>query len=287
MMRRCLRGALLASLATSLTFEGVKNARRLSGAAQKLPVLRTATLDNATQSDAAALLDLVVIDLRNEDEVAKGARKRSDAARDFYARREPSLRRRPLLGDIDGFWTAVAEEAPPLLWPRVALLWSARPLNAALSRALEDGGNAMLYKAILASAPRTVGKAVLDVVDGVEGGETVLFHCQKGKDRTGIVAALLEEVCGVDRAETVAAYAASGGFLGGEDALPPAPAETRGLSDDPEVDWSRFRGSPPEAIEQTLAWLDARHGGAARYLATQCGVPEAKLATLRRLAAEA
>ena len=64
-------------------------------------------------------------------------------------------------------------------------------------------------------------------------------------------------------------------------------AHPDGLSDDPEVDWSRFRGSPPEAIEQTLAWLDARHGGAARYLATQCGVPEAKLATLRRLAAEA
>ena len=48
----------------------------------------------------------------------------------------------------------------------------------------------------------------------------------------------------------------------------------------PAVDWSRLRGSPAAAMEETLAWLDATHGGAAAYLAS-AGVPAACLARLR------
>ena len=96
-----------------------------------------------------------VIDLRNDDEIAKGAKARSEAAREYYDAAPVSSA--PFLGDIDAFWGGVSANAPPLpLWPRVSMLWSARPLNAALSRALEDGGNAALYGAILDSAPTTV-----------------------------------------------------------------------------------------------------------------------------------
>ncbi|KAH8053061.1 tyrosine phosphatase-like protein [Aureococcus anophagefferens] len=240
---------------------------------------RTATLDNATAADVAALRDVArVIDLRNDDEVAKGAKARSEAAREYYDAAPVS--NAPFLGDIDAFWGGVSANAPPLpLWPRVSMLWSARPLNAALSRALEDGGNAA-YAAILDSAPTTVGRAFEEVVACVDAGDTVLFHCQKGKDRTGILAALLEEACGVARADTVASYGLSGALLGGDDALPAATGKRKD-PDDPEVDWSRFRGSPPDAIADTLSWLDARHGGAAKYLVDACGVDAASLATLR------
>ncbi|KAH8071368.1 glutathione S-transferase [Aureococcus anophagefferens] len=252
---------LLVAAARALTFEGVKNARRLAGAAANLPVWRTATLDNATAADVAALRDVArVIDLRNDDEVAKGAKARSEAAREYYDAAPVS--NAPFLGDIDAFWGGVSANAPPLpLWPRVSMLWSARPLNAALSRALEDGGNAALYVAILDSAPTTVGRAFEEVVACVDAGDTVLFHCQKGKDRTGILAALLEEACGVARADTVASYGLSGALLGGDDALPAATGKRKD-PDDPEVDWSRFRGR-----RRRSRWLaDARHGGAAKYL---------------------
>ena len=125
-----------------------------------------------------------------------------------------------------------------------------------------------------------MGRAFEEVVACVDAGDTVLFHCQKGKDRTGILAALLEEACGVARADTVASYGLSGALLGGDDALPAATGKRKD-PDDPEVDWSRFRGSPPDAIADTLSWLDARHGGAAKYLVDACGVDAASLATLR------
>ena len=58
---------LVVAAARALTFEGVKNARRLAGAAANLPVWRTATLDNATAADVAALRNVArVIDLRND-----------------------------------------------------------------------------------------------------------------------------------------------------------------------------------------------------------------------------
>lgn len=104
---------LVVAAARALTFEGVKNARRLAGAAATLPVWRTATLDNATAADVAALRDVArVIDLRNDDEVAKGAKARSEAAREYYDAAPVS--NAPFLGDIDAFWGGVSANAPPL-----------------------------------------------------------------------------------------------------------------------------------------------------------------------------
>ena len=260
------------TVAQSATFDRVKNFRRLAGAAAALPVFRCATLDEATAADVAALqasaIELVV-DLRNDDE----RRPKSPASRAWHA--SIDARRTPLLGDVDAFWVAVADLAPPPVLSRVQMLWSTKPLEAALARNLEDGGNALLYRSILSSAPAAVAAAV----DACVEGEGVVFHCQKGKDRTGIVAALLEEVVGVPRAETVASYGASGALLGGDDAAPVG-AGRSARADDASLDWSRFRGSPPAAMGATLAWLDAEHGGAAAYLEAS-GVSRARQARLR------
>ena len=278
----------VAATAAAISLQGIKNFRPLRGAAASLPVYRCAALDGATPADVIALASIDgkrlgrVIDLRNEDEIGKGRANRTAAATDFYRSiaAEELLINRPLLGDITGFWGAVAEQAPPLpVFPKIAMLWSSRPLDEALSRALEDGGLAMLYTCILASAPEEVGRAVDDVIaSAVDKGEAVVFHCAKGKDRTGLVAALVESVCGVPRSEIVAGYAASGALLGGDDAP--------GVADEPRppssggVDWGRFRGSPAAAIEAALDWIDKNHGSPAAYLEA-CGVDAARQKQLR------
>ena len=175
--------------AASISLQGIKNFRRLRGAASSLPVYRCAALDGATPADVIALASIDgkrlgrVIDLRNDDEIGKGRANRTAAATDFYRSiaAEELLINRPLLGDITGFWGAVADQAPPLpVFPKIAMLWSSRPLDEALSRALEDGGLAMLYTCILASAPQEVGRAVDDVIAcAVDKGEAVVFHCAK------------------------------------------------------------------------------------------------------------
>ena len=278
----------VAATAAAISLQGIKNFRPLRGAASSLPVYRCAALDGATPADVIALASIDgkrlgrVIDLRNDDEIGKGRANRTAAATDFYQsiRAEELLINRPLLGDIDGFWGAVADQAPPLpVFPKIAMLWSSRPLDEALSRALEDGGLAMLYTCILASAPKEVGRAVDDVIaSAVDKGEAVVFHCAKGKDRTGIVAALVESVCGVPRSEIVAGYAASGALLGGDDA-PGAADEPRPPSSG-GVDWGRFRGSPAAAIEAALDWIDKNHGSPAAYLEA-CGVDAARQKQLR------
>ena len=276
----------VATSAASISLQGINNFRPLRGAASSLPVYRCAALDGATPADVIALASIDgkrlgrVIDLRNDDEIVKGRTNRTVAATDFYrAISNEQLVNRPLLGDIDGFWGAVADQAPPLpVFPQLAMLWSSKPLDDALSRALEDGGLAMLYTCILASAPQEVGRAVDDVIASALAGEAVVFHCAKGKDRTGLVAALVESICGVPRSEIIAGYAVSGALLGGDDA-PGAADEPRPPSSG-GVDWGRFRGSPAAAIEAALDWIDKNHGSPAAYLEA-CGVDAARQKQLR------
>ena len=228
-MRSIMRSALLATAASAL--EGIRNYRRLCGVAASLPVYRCASLEQATSADVEALRSVaLVVDLRNDDEIAKGAKNRTAAAAALYeelgdSSRPTALSQRPLLGDVDAFWTGVAELSPPMPFEQAAAIFTTKPLNDALTRSLEDGGIPMMYKAILLSAPEEVGRAVGEVAACAEAGEPVVFHCQKGKDRTGLVAALVESVCGVPRPEIVAGYAVSGALLGGE-----APRGLRGRS---------------------------------------------------------
>jgi len=163
---------------------------------------------------------------------------------------------------------------------QAAAIFTTKPLNDALTRSLEDGGIPMMYKAILLSAPEEVGRAVGEVAACAEAGEPVVFHCQKGKDRTGLVAALVESVCGVPRPEIVAGYAVSGALLGGDDAKP---ASRDGMKPGDGVDWGLFRGSPAPAMEDTLAWLDDTYGSPSDYLAKACGFDESRQASLRGL----
>lgn len=51
---------------------------------------------------------------------------------------------------------------------------------------------------------KTKIKELFDVISSAKGG--VLFHCTAGKDRTGIVTALILGLCGVDKKDIVANY---------------------------------------------------------------------------------
>ena len=117
--------------------------------------------------------------------------------------------------------------------------------------------------------------AAVEAIAGVEDG-CVAVHCFGGKDRTGIVSALLLSVAGVDD-ETV-----------GRDYALSDPGVMRLLDtwiaaaeDDAEL---AFRGrvatSPAEAMTRTLAHVRTRWGGAQEYLVVH-GVDADSLERLR------
>ena len=100
------------------------------------------------------------------------------------------------------------------------------------------------------------------VADAVEGG--IVIHCAAGKDRTGIVSALLLALAGVSPEAIAEDYALT------TDAL--RPREERWVAEAPDgeradreaaVAWGRAR---PEVMLEVLAHLDATYGGVDDYL---------------------
>jgi protein-tyrosine phosphatase len=116
--------------------------------------------------------------------------------------------------------------------------------------------------------------AVRTVADAPDG--TVLVHCQGGKDRTGLVVALLLRLVGV-AAETIGEdYALSASNL--------APVIEEWIAEAPDEVAREFRirvgAGPPEQMVDVLAELERRYGSVERYL-LGAGATEADLERVR------
>ncbi|MEZ3162057.1 tyrosine-protein phosphatase [Microbacterium sp. BWT-B31] len=143
--------------------------------------------------------------------------------------------------------------------------------------ALSDLYLAMLHNAAPAFAE--VGRLVASATP--DQPSAVLVHCTAGKDRTGVSVALLLDAVGADREAIVADYASSAGNLAGEWAERiQAGIRQLGIELTPQV-VELATGTPPEAIEKALAWVDAEHGGSAAYLRSG-GLSDAELEALGR-----
>lgn len=122
--------------------------------------------------------------------------------------------------------------------------------------------------------------AMADIVaDGPDDRGAVAFHCALGKDRTGLLSAMLLSILGVDREQIVADYARSAnatavqvqwlwafGYVDG-DALE---------KDLQEGLWS----ARPETMRTTLEWVDDDFGGFDNYALDQ-GIDREVLDSLR------
>jgi protein-tyrosine phosphatase len=98
------------------------------------------------------------------------------------------------------------------------------------------------------------------IADAPEGA--VLVHCHGGKDRTGLVVALLLSVAGVPRDEVVADYAVSERNLAERQTVWEAEAE----SDEERKRRAQIGRCPPEAMRGVLDELDRRYGSIREYL---------------------
>jgi protein-tyrosine phosphatase len=123
------------------------------------------------------------------------------------------------------------------------------------------------------------GAAIAAVADAPDG--VVLFHCTGGKDRTGLIAALLLRLAGATIGDVAADYALS------EASIPTGPGSwIEAAPTEDERRRRRFKQqTPAAAMAITLETLDERYGDVGGYL-RGAGVSEEQLARLRdRLAA--
>ena len=167
--------------------------------------------------------------------------------------------------DSDGVFSAegIEVEHHPVLDPTFA--WYDRG-DLELSQLLGQR-----YRDILgAFGPRLAGtlRSIAEVVGPDRPEGTVAFHCAVGKDRTGLVTALLLSLLGVDAPTIAADYARSSAATAVQVQWLWAFGLPGGNASDDDLAvgvWS----ARPETMLATLDWLASEHGGAERYLREQ------------------
>jgi protein-tyrosine phosphatase len=140
-------------------------------------------------------------------------------------------------------------------------------LRSRVLAAVDGGGLPSTYAAILVEFRGELAAALRAVAAAARARRAVLLCCKLGKDRTGLLAALLLTTLGAPRARVLADYAASGG------AAPAAAAASVGVPS--------LAGAPPGALAAVLAWLEAEWGSVEAYL-DGAGFGEGEREALRR-----
>jgi len=250
-----------------VTLEGSFNFRDLGGyaAADGRSVrwgrlYRSDALHELTPEDVAALVDLglrTVVDLRTDREVDRSGRGPLEPrGLDFHhlAVVKEGVRG----GDADGADVREAVAAPAPAGDDLAerYLWYLDVGGDAIARALTLFGGAEHYP--------------------------VVFHCAAGKDRTGVLAALVLEILGVDRDTIVADYVITAERI--RLILDRWRAEPGFAERMAKVPASRFSVEASTMVG-FLDGLQARYGGA-RAWATGAGVTEATLDAMADLLLE-
>ena len=110
----------------------------------------------------------------------------------------------------------------------------------------------------------TGGASIAQIVELVGEGTPLLFHCAAGKDRTGVVAAVLLGLAGVPRSEIVADYHATAGAMAAfVDWLTIAhPEAIDAMTSQPP----EYLEAPMEAMEAFLDRVEDAHGSMEGYV---------------------
>ncbi len=135
------------------------------------------------------------------------------------------------------------------------------------------------YTRILGAYDENFAAALAAIADA-DG--TVVFHCAGGKDRTGLIAALLLRLAGVGIDEIARDYSLTFAMRSrGPDAW----------VEEATDEWERERrtfmqNTPPEAMRRALERLERKHGSVEQYL-RRAGLDDERLERLRERLAPA
>ncbi|MFJ7278699.1 tyrosine-protein phosphatase [Kitasatospora sp. NPDC098663] len=116
-------------------------------------------------------------------------------------------------------------------------------------------------------------REALEVIAAAE--EPVVFHCASGKDRTGLIAALVLTLLGVAEDDIAADFALT------ELATPHLIAEWHAAHPGRTLRWPGYGRAPEAVIRLALADLAARHGSVEDYATGALGFSPARIAALR------
>ncbi len=136
-----------------------------------------------------------------------------------------------------------------------------------------------VYLAALEECSGAVRNVLQTVAEAPEG--MVLYHCTAGKDRTGVISALLLLNAGVAPEVVEEDYALTATLAAPMFAVLVEEARARGASAEQLRSFARMLPSEPQTMRATIAHLAEVHGGAPAYL-EKIGLPTGVRDGLRR-----
>ena len=169
--------------------------------------------------------------------------------------------------------------ARPATVPARRLSIAAAPSSGPTPRSARESEERLrdVYCGLLDESAAQIGELLVSLLDG--DALPAVIHCHTGKDRTGIVAAVLLEALGVDRELVLDDYESTMRYVQRDDN---APTFERLLS----VGYTQEAAAaaltaPRWAMADALAHLDAEHGGIETYLLGPAGVRRDHVEALR------
>ncbi|CAN8072146.1 unnamed protein product [Agarophyton chilense] len=154
-----------------------------------------------------------------------------------------------------------------------------------------DAGGLLLLNRILVEAGRAhTGRALRAVTSAITSADTlavahtpispVYIFCSAGKDRTGLLVALLLSVLGVDEHRIVLDYTASEAMWR-DDAAERLRVDYVARLHRAGLQPAQWLAAPPHVMADTLAYIRLRFGSVSDYLIA-CGFGEREWTVLRR-----
>lgn len=176
-----------------------------------------------------------------------GVRRIVDLRQDFEQAGDP-----PRELAVEVVHVPIFDEFPEEIWTTVQELSETAPTHAESQR--------RVYLFFLERARTRFAAAIEAVATAPQG--TVVVHCHAGKDRTGIVAALLLRLAGVPAAVIGEDYA-----LSGERLRPRTQEWFASAEDDAErTRLERIAATPAQAMTAVVEEIDETFGGVTAYL---------------------
>lgn len=119
-------------------------------------------------------------------------------------------------------------------------------------------------------------KEIRQAIELVAVGEgPVVFHCTSGKDRTGLIAALILVLLNVSREQILTDFALT------ELATERLVTDWKAANPDRVLKWPSYGRAPAEIMRLVLADLDDAYGSVRHYLTDQVGIEEHTIVRLQ------
>lgn len=156
---------------------------------------------------------------------------------------------------LDTHWLTPPQRA----WNVACTIFDTERQHRMRMDALNERGLLGLNEAILETGGVELCRALVEMTrhlestSGTEEYSSVVFHCVQGKDRTGMLAMLIQSILGCSDELIVNEYAQS------EVMRDPSVAAGNIVTVQGRFDRGRFTGAPPEVMRETLSYLRSKY----------------------------